>query len=82
MTDAASWLQSYRCVHDIPAPACMTCGDVALAHAVVQAVRLRQHIARVEDEYQAMLCDVFAALGLSDAPDEMLKADPDHAPCA
>jgi hypothetical protein len=80
--DAACWLQSYSCVNDIPVPPGITGGEVPLAHAAVQAVRLRQHIARLEDEYHALLCDVFTTLGLADGAEDMLEAELTDAACA
>jgi hypothetical protein len=72
LSDAAQWLQSYQCTRDIPITTALTDGDVPLAMAVMQTVRLRQQILRVEEEYQALLSDVFTALDLTDCVEELL----------
>jgi hypothetical protein len=63
------WLQSHDCATDVPVPSCLAAQDGPLALAVLHAVRLRDTIARIEGEYQDLLSDVFAAIGVTDAPD-------------
>jgi hypothetical protein len=72
LCDAAQWLQSYRCTSDIPIAAGLTDSDEPLALTVMRTVRLRRQILRVEEEYQALLSDVFAALDVTDSVEDLL----------
>ncbi len=62
---AATWLEAYRTVDDVPVPPGLGSGDAALPWAVLQAVQLRQSIDRLEGDYRTLLSEVFAALDLT-----------------
>lgn len=66
---AAVWLENYRPADDVPVPPGLT-AEAALPWAVLQAVQLRQCISRVVLDYQTLLSEVFAALDLTDPPDD------------
>ncbi|HEX2943078.1 MAG TPA: hypothetical protein VHO91_18650 [Rhodopila sp.] len=68
---AAAWLENYRPADDVPVPSDLP-GQAPLPWAVLQAVQLRQCINRVVLDYQTLLSEVFAALDLSDPPDEIV----------
>lgn len=63
---AADWLMGYRCVADLPVPERLTAPETPLALAALHAVSLRQSSARVQDEYDSLLSDVFAALDITE----------------
>jgi hypothetical protein len=65
--DAASWLEEYPCAQDVPIPATLAAGDAPMAVSVLQAVQLRQRIARINDDYQGLLSEVFEALDITTA---------------
>jgi hypothetical protein len=75
LTEAASWLESYRAADDMPVPADLNARETALPWAVLQAVQLRQAMERAESDYRSMLTEVFAALDLTDTPE---PASPPH----
>ena len=64
---ASDWLEAYSCSDDIPVPASLADGDVPMALSVLQAVQLRQRIARIEGDYKDLLSDVFEALDITDS---------------
>jgi len=66
LQDAAAWLENYACAQDVPIPAALAVGAGPMAMSVLQAVQLRQRIARIHDEYQGLLSDVFEALDITD----------------
>lgn len=65
---AANWLEAYRFADDVPVPVGLSSGDMGLAWAVLQAVQLRQVLSRIEENYRALLSEVFAALDVADPP--------------
>jgi hypothetical protein len=68
LAEAASWLETYPCAADVPIPPGLASCDRPMAHAVLQAVQLRQRLSRITDEYQGLLSDVFEALDITDSP--------------
>lgn len=64
----AQYLQTYCCAQDVPVPSALASGSLPLAVAALQAVQLRETIARIEDEYHTLLSDIFEALELSEEP--------------
>ena len=68
MDAAAVWLESYACGTDVPIPASLAQEDGPVAMAVLRAIQLRQRIARIHDDYQGLVSDVFDALDMTDAP--------------
>ena len=65
LQEAASWLEDYPCAADVPIPPELASGERPMAQAVLQAVQLRQRLARITDEYQGLLSDVFGALDIT-----------------
>jgi hypothetical protein len=66
LATAAAWLETHDCAADLPVPPDLTDKDKSLAAAALQAVALRQHAARVRDEYACLISDVFGALGIAE----------------
>jgi hypothetical protein len=66
LPEAASWLESYPCAGDVPIPAALASDNSPMATCVLQALQLRQRIARITDEYHGLLSDVFEALDITD----------------
>jgi hypothetical protein len=66
LQEAASWLESYPCAGDVPIPPTLASGEGPMANSVLQALKLRQRIARITDEYHGLLSDVFEALDITD----------------
>jgi len=64
--EAASWLESYPCAGDVPIPPSLASDSSPMATCVLQALQLRQRIARITDEYHGLLSDVFEALDITD----------------
>jgi hypothetical protein len=75
---AANWLEQFECGNDVPIAASLAAGDGPMAACVLQAVQLRQLIARIRDDYQGLLSEVFEALDLTagDSPDGADAASP------
>jgi hypothetical protein len=67
LLEAASWLENYACAQDVPIPAMLAETDGPMAVSILQAVQLRQRIARIRDDYQGLLSEVFEALDITDA---------------
>jgi len=78
LDDLAHFLQSYCCAEDVPVPPGLANQDVPLAVAALHAVRLRDTIARIEDEYRALLSDVFEVLGIGEEPTPSAKPSCGH----
>ncbi len=64
--EAATWLEAYPCAGDVPVPPSLATGDAPMATTVLQALQLRQRIARITDEYHSLLSDVFEALDITE----------------
>jgi hypothetical protein len=65
---AATWLESYPVGNDVPIPPALGADDGSVATAVLQAIRLRQRIARIQNDFHALLSDVFDALDITETP--------------
>jgi hypothetical protein len=65
---AGAWLEAYPCANDVPIPAILAAAEGPMALAVLQAVQLRQRIARITEEYYSLLSDVFEVLDITDMP--------------
>lgn len=65
---AASWLEAYRFADDVPVPAGLSSVEMGLPWAVLHAVQLRQLLSRIEENYRALLSEVFTALDVTDQP--------------
>jgi hypothetical protein len=74
---AASWLEDYPCAQDVPIPVSLAAADAPMVLSVLQAVQLRQRIARINDDYQGLLSEVFEALDITAA-----ETQPDRPVCA
>jgi hypothetical protein len=66
LEEAADWLLRHRCASDLSLPAALNHEDTPLLQAALLAVRVRQQTARLQDEYNALLSDVFTALGIAE----------------
>jgi hypothetical protein len=67
--DAASaWLEAYGADGDAPVPAGLGAQE-NLPLAMLQAVQLRQTLARIEHDYRELLSDVFAVLDQAEDAD-------------
>lgn len=66
---AAAWLEGYRFADDVPVPAGLSSAEMGLPWAVLHAVQLRQQLGRIEENYRALLSEVFAALDVADQAD-------------
>jgi hypothetical protein len=77
LQEAASWLETYPCAGDVPVPAGLAAGDLPMATTVLQAVQLRQRLARITDEYHSLLSDVFEALDITESAgaEALVRAD-------
>jgi hypothetical protein len=67
LQEAASWLEAYPCAGDVPVSPALAACDGPMATTVLQAVQLRQRLARIADEYHSLLSDVFEALDITEA---------------
>ena len=63
---ASAWLETYACANDVPVPGALVDGAAPMAAAVLHAVQLRQRIARIGEEFQSLLSDVFEVLNVTD----------------
>lgn len=66
---AAGWLEGYRFADDVPVSAGLSSAEMGLPWAVLHAVQLRQQLSRIEENYRALLSEVFAALDVVDQAD-------------
>jgi hypothetical protein len=70
LDSASAWLESYPCANDVPVPAALVDGAAPMVSTVLQAVQLRQRIARIGDEFHSLLSDVFEVLDVTEAVPE------------
>jgi hypothetical protein len=75
LADAASWLENYDVGNDVPIPAALSCDEGPVAVAVLKVIKLRQRIARIQDDYHNLLSDVFNILDITDTPSIQAGAD-------
>jgi len=68
LADAVAWLESYDVGNDVPIPAALACDEGPVAVAVLKVIKLRQRIARIQDDYHSLLSDVFNILDITDTP--------------
>lgn len=67
--EAASWLEAYAPAGDLAIGGAMVQSGAPLAVAALQAVQLRQRLARIEDSYRALVSQVLFGLDLAEDPD-------------
>lgn len=79
--EAASWLEAYSVGNDVPIPPALSAEDGPVALAVLKAIQLRQRLARIQDDYDGLLSDVFAALDIADTP-QVQPAACEHGACS
>ena len=66
LDQALAWLETYNCAADIPVPPRLTASEEPMALAAIQAVQLRQRMARIHDDFQELISDVFEALDMTE----------------
>ena len=63
---ASAWLEAYPCASDVPVPPALADDAAPMAQAVLQGLQLRQRVARITDDFQSLLSDVFELLDVTE----------------
>jgi hypothetical protein len=69
IAEAAAWLEQYTPAADMAVGGTVAQNNTPLAFAVLQAVQLRQRLARVDDVFRSLLSEVFQGLDLAEDPE-------------